>query len=333
MATGSLTVQPHLYIGDSTGRPLDYGQIYFGEPNKDPELYPIDIYYNPELTVAAGQPVRTKGGFMNAFGNMVEVYAIEQSYSVKVLDAHGITVFYKAELNRTLDVDTTIRANNFLVAPSFGDKVGKQVFEYRDAVDLIWTIVPAGIYLKDEVIADASITGDKIMKESIAGDKIMKGAQLNEPSISNPKLSATYALTTLDAPNLTLTADGALKRSNDPLNASTRKVGTASGNLVERDANGYPTNNNAIGVGQTWQDVKSSRSLSTTYTNSTGRTISISFSCSSGSGGTVTGIIDGSSVIQQYGSSANVGITMIIPPNSTYSVTSSTSTLYWKELR
>ena len=125
MATGSLTVQPHLYIGDSTGRPLDYGRIYFGEPNKDPEYHPINIFYDPELTVAASQPVRTKGGFMNAFGDMVEVYAIEQSYSVKVLDESGVTVFYKSELNRTLDINTTIRANNLLIAPSTGDKVGQ----------------------------------------------------------------------------------------------------------------------------------------------------------------------------------------------------------------
>lgn len=339
MATGSLTVQPHLYIGDSTGRPLDYGRIYFGEPNKDPEDHPINIFYDPELTVAASQPVRTKGGFMNAFGDMVEVYAIEQSYSVKVLDESGVTVFYKSELNRTLDINTTIRANNLLIAPSTGDKVGQQVFEYRDAVDLIWTIVPAGIYLKDSVIANASITGDKIVKESITGDKIAKNAALNTPLLPN-----TYALTTLDAPNLTMDATGALTRSNDPLNASTRKVGTAAGNLVERGADGYPTNNNALGVGQTWQDMTVSRSNNVTYTNDTGRPIFVRV-CYETTIGTdrILEILTTVNSVQlfrerEYSATVNTAIiaAFIVPTGMTYkveSISSLTSLISWSELR
>lgn len=96
----SLAVQPHLYIGDSTGRPLDYGMVFFGQPDKDPEFYPIDIFYDEALTIAAAQPVRTKGGFLNAVGDMVEVYAAEIEYSVKVLDAHGAAVFYEPKMSR-----------------------------------------------------------------------------------------------------------------------------------------------------------------------------------------------------------------------------------------
>lgn len=96
----SLPVQPHLYIGDSTGRPLDYGMVYFGQPNKDPEFYPIDIYYDKDLSLAAAQPVRTKGGFLNANGDMTEIYASDYTYSVKVLDEHGVLVFYKPIIER-----------------------------------------------------------------------------------------------------------------------------------------------------------------------------------------------------------------------------------------
>lgn len=97
----SLPVQPHLYIGDPTGRPLDYGSVYFGEPNKDPEFYPIDIFIDDALTVPISQPVRTKGGFLNANGDMIEVYALQQEYSIKVLDSHGYTVFYKPDMSST----------------------------------------------------------------------------------------------------------------------------------------------------------------------------------------------------------------------------------------
>lgn len=91
----SIQVQPNLYIGDYAGRPLDSGQIFIGEANKDPQLYPINVYFDEELTIAAAQPVRTKGGFINSNGNMTEIYASESVYSVKVLDAYGVQVFYK----------------------------------------------------------------------------------------------------------------------------------------------------------------------------------------------------------------------------------------------
>lgn len=96
----SLAPQPHLYMGDMQGRPLDAGKVYFGEPNKDPELYPINVYYDEALTIAAPQPIRTMGGFMNASGQMVEIYAAETEYSVKVLDGYGRQVFYQAAMSR-----------------------------------------------------------------------------------------------------------------------------------------------------------------------------------------------------------------------------------------
>lgn len=96
----SLPVQPHLYLADTLGRPLDGGKVFFGEVNKDPELYPINIFYDSDLTIAAPQPVRSKGGFMNANGDMVEIFAAETSYSVKVLDSYGRQVFYAPEMSR-----------------------------------------------------------------------------------------------------------------------------------------------------------------------------------------------------------------------------------------
>lgn len=107
----SLAPQRHLYIGDVTGLPLDYGMVYFGEPNKDPEYYPINIYYDDGLTIPAMQPVRTKGGFLNAMGDMVEVFADERIYSVKVLDAYGRQVFYEPAMSKlSTDNNLTIQA-------------------------------------------------------------------------------------------------------------------------------------------------------------------------------------------------------------------------------
>lgn len=113
----SLAPQPHLYMGDMQGRPLDAGKVYFGEPNKDPELYPIDVYYDEALTIAAPQPIRTMGGFMNANGQMIEIYAAEIMYSVKVLDGYSRQVFYQPSMSRVTQ----------------GEGINTQIF-YSDAV-------------------------------------------------------------------------------------------------------------------------------------------------------------------------------------------------------
>ena len=122
----SLVAQPHLYIGDTTGRPLDGGKVYFGQVNKDPELYPINIFYDEKLTIAAPQPVRTKGGFMSANGDMAEIYAAETRYSVKVLDSYGRQVFYKPDMQSGLDVSDEVSDINdlpLLLAPTDGTKI------------------------------------------------------------------------------------------------------------------------------------------------------------------------------------------------------------------
>lgn len=114
-----LTVSPHMYIGDSTGRPLDLGMVYFGEPDKDPQFYPIDIFSDDELTVPVSQPVRTKGGYLNDNkGDMAEIHAEQLIYSVKVLDQYGRKIFYKGQSMRSNWNDDVIIRINEAVADS-----------------------------------------------------------------------------------------------------------------------------------------------------------------------------------------------------------------------
>lgn len=100
-----------------------------------------------------------------------------------------------------------------------------------------------------------------------------------------------------------------------------------------------------IGVGQTWQDVKASRALGTTYTNTTGKTIAVSISCSNagssgatGFGITVNGVALGYTyIIQQTGAGNYYTQAFAIVPNgATYTTASSaiSATLtQWAELR
>jgi hypothetical protein len=93
----------------------------------------------------------------------------------------------------------------------------------------------------------------------------------------------------------------------------------------------------ALGVGQTWQDVTSSRVFGTTYTNTTGKPIFVSGRTSNfTSSTTVTCVVDGVTAFQRSaapaGASENIAFTFIVPNGSTYSV-SGGSLGYWSELR
>ena len=113
-----LSVTPHLYMGDSTGRPLDNGVVYFGEQDKDPEFYPINLFSDDALTTPLMQPVHTKGGYLYDKGDMVEPHAKELIYSVKVLDSYGRKVFYKGAMMRNSWNDDVIEQINAAIISS-----------------------------------------------------------------------------------------------------------------------------------------------------------------------------------------------------------------------
>ena len=95
-----------------------------------------------------------------------------------------------------------------------------------------------------------------------------------------------------------------------------------------------------LGVGQTWQNLTASRSLNSTYTNTTGGPISIAVTlnrggdCNSGS----QLYINGNLVMTYYSSCSNLSstVTAIIPDGNTYSVVPSVGSnalTTWYELR
>jgi len=81
-----------------------------------------------------------------------------------------------------------------------------------------------------------------------------------------------------------------------------------------------------IGVGQTWTDVSSSRSLATNYTNSTGRSITFIVSISSGSStgvgftASVDGVVLATTLIAGITSSDVVNSTIVVQDGVVYRV-------------
>jgi hypothetical protein len=93
---------------------------------------------------------------------------------------------------------------------------------------------------------------------------------------------------------------------------------------------------NALGWGQTWQDVSGSRTHSTTYQNTTGRPIMVAVRASSTSGTPDWQVSpDGSTWISVAGNSSTVGLnaSFIVPNTWSYRLSSTQTTTIWAELR
>ena len=152
-----LSVTPHLYMGDSTGRPLDKGVVYFGKQDKDPEFYPINLFSDDARTLPLAQPVHTKGGYLYDKGDMVEPHAKEIIYSVKVLDSYGRKVFYKGAMMRNSWNDDIIEQINAAIVAS--TDIARQVATdiTKDAINN--TAVEGGVLADTFVTATAKHVG------------------------------------------------------------------------------------------------------------------------------------------------------------------------------
>ena len=124
-------------------------------------------------------------------------------------------------------------------------------------------------------------------------------------------------------PAATASTQGAVKLNDTLTSSSTTEALTAAQGKVLKDTLDT-TVSSSFGVGQTWQNMTSSRVSGTTYTNSTTRTIEL-YIQTGVNGSSVT--VDGS-VLPTHGSSM---IQLVVPSGKTYSYGGSFSA--WWELR
>ena len=157
--------------------------------------------------------------------------------------------------------------------------------------------------------------------------------------------SASAARTTLGAVGLTgdETVAGVKTFSSPPIaptpttGDNTTKVATTAFVKTTADASAAAVEAKVPGIGQTWQDVKASRAIGTTYTNSTAKPIMVSIVASMNAGVVNTLSVDG--FVVSYASVGAVGaglpLAAIVPPGSTYvfNNTGGTSIVHWMELR
>lgn len=84
--------QPFEVYFDLDGSPLEGGAIYIGEANKNPELYPVQVFTDKTGMQPIAQPVGTIGGYLSRNGSPCSLF-VATSYSMTVRNSRGEIVY------------------------------------------------------------------------------------------------------------------------------------------------------------------------------------------------------------------------------------------------
>jgi hypothetical protein len=89
----ALSVQvPFPVFQNSQGQPLEDGYVWIGQANLDPQVNPINVYWDAALTISAAQPIRTIGGYPSNSGTPARLY-VNSDYSIRVMNKNGSVVY------------------------------------------------------------------------------------------------------------------------------------------------------------------------------------------------------------------------------------------------
>jgi hypothetical protein len=89
----ALSIQPTYPIfTDIDGQPLEDGFVWIGQTNLDPQVNPINVFWDAALTIPAGQPIRTLGGYPSNSGTPARLY-VNSDYSIRVMNKNGSVVY------------------------------------------------------------------------------------------------------------------------------------------------------------------------------------------------------------------------------------------------
>ncbi len=127
----ALSIQPTYPIFTETdGQPLEDGYIWIGQANLDPQVNPINVYFDTALTIPAGQPIRTINGYPSRNGTPARLY-VNSDYSIRVMNKNGSVVYsaptaterYNADVITSVDVN----AEDVIYDPPFANAVQTNV--------------------------------------------------------------------------------------------------------------------------------------------------------------------------------------------------------------
>lgn len=91
MSTVSISA-PYPAFADIDGQPLEDGYIWIGTAGLPPIGNAINVYWDAAQTLAAAQPIRTRGGYPINSGTPARLF-VGSDYSIQVQNKNGSVVY------------------------------------------------------------------------------------------------------------------------------------------------------------------------------------------------------------------------------------------------
>lgn len=88
---------PYPVFTNRDGEPIDNGYVWVGVANINPQINPVQVYFDRDLTQLAAQPLRTINGYVSNAGTPSQIYVDANNFSILVLDKNGTTVYSFAD--------------------------------------------------------------------------------------------------------------------------------------------------------------------------------------------------------------------------------------------
>ncbi|MFW2098429.1 hypothetical protein ACG9ZL_19830 [Acinetobacter sp. ULE_I057] len=101
----SKVISPYPIFNDVDGDPLDAGYTYIGETGKNPEVYPVPVFFDENLSIPAPQPIRTRNGYISQSGKPAKLYIANEKCSVTIKNKRKTIIWtdLNADLSFTVD--------------------------------------------------------------------------------------------------------------------------------------------------------------------------------------------------------------------------------------
>ena len=121
---------PFQQFFDTSGKPLENGQIFIGAAGADAQSNPILVYWNSALTIPAPQPIRTLNGYPAWNGAPSRLFASNENYSITVLNAQNRLMY---SLNDATSVP--VLSNNVEAFGAVGDGIADDTLAIQAAIN------------------------------------------------------------------------------------------------------------------------------------------------------------------------------------------------------
>lgn len=106
----TMFLAPYTAIADVDGSPLDAGFLYLGEYGKDPESFPVEVFWDADFTVPAAQPIRTRNGYPVRNGSPTKVYLKTAQHSIVIKNRNSAFILVDF-LNKGWDASFVVDAS------------------------------------------------------------------------------------------------------------------------------------------------------------------------------------------------------------------------------